>query len=85
MPRQVEYRVIPVTRYLVTQWYHEDHGDGRCEGGSESYGEFEWDGAAYFVANSIGQNTKLKHPDWDVKYPEIVTPTEAPSSKNSGN
>jgi hypothetical protein len=39
--REVEYRVRPVTRFVVTRWYHEDQEGGRQNGGSEVCGEFE--------------------------------------------
>ena len=74
MARQVEYRVQKVTRYIVTEWHYQDHGDGRNEGGSQGYGEFDWERGAYITANALGYDAQSKNPDWEVKYPEIPEP-----------
>lgn len=47
--KTIEYRVRPVTRYVVTRWYAEDHANGCCSGGCEGLGEFDNESAAQRV------------------------------------
>ncbi len=71
MAKKVEYRVQKVTRYIVTEWHQEDLGNGSHSGGSQCYGEFDWERGAYITANALGCDTKSKNPEWEVKYPEV--------------
>ena len=48
-----EYRVREVKRYIVTHWYFTDHGDGRNEGGCNSFGEFDNVSDANTVASAL--------------------------------
>ena len=68
---KVEYRVRPVTRYVVTRWHQADNGH---TGGCESRGEFDNAETAYAVAYAL---CKHEHDsagtplgDENFKYPE---------------
>jgi hypothetical protein len=50
--KKVEYRVIPVTRYLVTRWHEEEDERGHACG-SEERGEFNNERVAYDVAYAL--------------------------------
>lgn len=68
---KIEYRVRPVTRYVVTR-YHEA-ADGRT-GGSEVKGEYDNHDMAYEVAYALAkhEHDQLGYPPGDerIKYPE---------------
>lgn len=51
--RQVEYRVRPVVRYVVTRWHSEDDGNGSVGGGCETVGEFHREEAAERVRDAL--------------------------------
>ena len=38
---KIEYRVRPVTRYIVTRYHEESDDDGSCGAGNSVYGEFD--------------------------------------------
>lgn len=46
---KIEYRVRPVTRYVVTRWYSETRGPKFGRTGSECLGEFDNEDAALRV------------------------------------
>ena len=46
--KQVEYRVRPVVRYVVTRWYQ----DG-ATGGCETFGEFDNENQAELVRQTL--------------------------------
>jgi hypothetical protein len=66
----IEYRVRPVTRYVVTR-YHRD-GDG---GGCEMLGEYDNGGVAYQVAYALcrQEHSRLGWPPGDtrINYPSV--------------
>lgn len=66
---KVEYRVRPVTRYIVTR-YHESENTG----GSEFKGEFDSHQVAYAVGYALAQEEHLRlgYPlgDERIMYPE---------------
>lgn len=49
----IEYRVKPVSRYIVTRYESIDHGDGTESGGVEQRGEYENAETAYQVAYAL--------------------------------
>jgi hypothetical protein len=67
---KVEYRVRPVTRYVVTRWHESDEGR---TGGSESKGEYDSFEMAYEVAYALAkdEHDRLGYPPGDerVRYP----------------
>lgn len=79
---KIEYRVRAVTRYIVTRFDSADHKheDGRMtySGGSETFGEFDNEMAAYKVARGL---CKTEHADkgWPIGDGRIVYP-EHPES-----
>lgn len=70
MSKTVTYHVTPVTRYVVTRAYSEDHGDGLSSGGVETFGEFDNERSAKTVLNSL----RAADPDC-VEPQEPVRPT----------
>jgi hypothetical protein len=52
-----EFRVRPVTRYIVTHFQSEELPDGSCSGGSRSYGEFDNLAAAEAVGLALHRAT----------------------------
>ena len=51
---KIEYRVRPVTRYVVTRWQSgERHGSQMTCGSSETRGEFDNERSAYEVAYAL--------------------------------
>lgn len=74
MTKFIEYRVRPVTRYIVTRFWREEEDDGRSEGGSSQHGEFDNYTTGYAVAYAL---CKQEHErlgwalgDERIKYPE---------------
>lgn len=69
--KYVEYRLRPVTRYVVTR-YHEEANDGPC--GCETRGEFDNEETAYAVAYALAkqEHERLGYPIGDerIQYPE---------------
>lgn len=53
MNEKIEYRVRPVTRYLITRFHQEEYDNGRCSGGCEERGEFDNPDIAYNVAYAL--------------------------------
>lgn len=70
---KIEYRVRPVTRYIVTR--HHESEDGRT-GGSVGKGEFDNYDTAYAVAYALckEEHHRLGYPldDERIKYPEPI-------------
>lgn len=73
---QVEYRVRPVTRYIVTRFHKTDNG-----GGVETKGEFDSPVVAYEVGYALAkeEHQRLGYPVGDerIQYPapvSMVTP-----------
>lgn len=68
----VEYRVRPVTRYIVTR-FHSDAQSGGCE----TKGEFDSADAAYQVGYALAkdEHQRLGYPVGDerIKYPALLT------------
>ena len=53
MSKQIEYRVRPVTRYVVTRFYRESMPNGNEQGGCEGCGEFDNMQRANTVAEAL--------------------------------
>lgn len=74
----VEYRVRPVTRYIVTRFYSD--GPDRS-GGCETKGEFDSATVAYEVGYALAkdEHQRLGYPPGDerIKYPTPI-PEEGP-------
>lgn len=70
---QVEYRVRPVTRYIVTRFFKEGQGSG-----SEFKGEFDSPVVAYEVGYALAkeEHQRLGYPiaDMRIKYPQPFHP-----------
>lgn len=68
---KVEYRVRPVTRYIVTRFYKDDQG-----GCSEVKGEFDSQEVAYQVGYALAkaEHQVLGYPVGDerIQYPEFA-------------
>lgn len=78
---KVEYRVRPVTRYVVTRYHEDEHGSG-----VETKGEYDNEQVAYDVGYALAahEHQQLSYPVGDerVKYPEmpnssVISITEA--------
>jgi hypothetical protein len=75
MPKLIEYKVRPVTRYVVTRF--EDYGPESNKGGaSETNGEFDNAQTAYAVAYALcrTEHEQLGWPVGDerIQYPRAV-------------
>jgi len=70
---KIEYRVRPVTRYVVTRWESKDIG-AKCQQASSVIGEYDNADMAYEVAYAVckTEHSRLGWPPGDerVKYPE---------------
>ena len=77
--QKLEYRVRPVTRYVVTR-FHQDETGGA---GVETKGEFGNEAVAYEVAYALcrDEHQRLGYPlaDERIQYPEPVG-SEAPTA-----
>jgi hypothetical protein len=51
--KTIEYRVRPVTRYIVTRFEMEQDDLARCSGGSSSKGEFDREDVAEEIALAL--------------------------------
>jgi hypothetical protein len=73
----IEYRVRPVTRYIVTRFA--ETADG-CAGNSSKLGEYDNDGTAFEVAYALcrAEHERLGWPlgDERIKYPSRVGEAE---------
>lgn len=82
MSELIEYRVRPVTRYIVTRFESHDHPDGRSGGGSRPLGEFDSADTAYEVGYALckAEHDRLGWPPGDerIQYPR--DPRIAPQS-----
>lgn len=70
---KIEYRVRPITRYIVTRFYEGDQGSG-----VEQKGEYDSHDMAYEVGYAVcrDEHHKLGWPPGDerIKYPERLIP-----------
>lgn len=70
--KTIEYKIRPVTRYIVTKYTEEEHEDGRCSGGSEMCGEFDREEEALRAGFAMAKmdfherslNAEVKFPDF---------------------
>lgn len=60
MSIEVEYRVRPVQRFVVTHWYSETNADGTHNGGCESLGEFDNAAQAAKVVEAMRNAAQVK-------------------------
>jgi len=76
---KAEYRVRPVTRYIVTRWEGPDDPRVGCVNGSTTHGEYDNADTAYAVAHALcrAEHDRLGYPPGD---PRIVYP-EPPATK----
>lgn len=76
MQTKVEYRVRPVTRYIVTRFQSEISDDGRSgsTAGSSQHGEFDNFDTAYAVGYALAkaEHERLGYPPGDerIQYPK---------------
>ena len=80
---KIEYRVRPVTRYIVTRYEEFESGitESRVVGGScETRGEYDNERLAYEVGYALARadHERLGYPPGDMRiiYPEPVGPAE---------
>ena len=70
---KIEYRVRPVTRYVVTRFHQSDDGE---VGGVETKGEFDNQETAHQVGYALckEEHSRLGYPPGDerIQYPSIV-------------
>lgn len=70
---KIEYKVRPVTRYIVTRYHNCDNGAG-----VETHGEYDRERTAYDVAYALCkmEHDSLGYPPGDerVQYPESPAP-----------
>lgn len=75
---KIEYRVRPVTRYVVTRYHETDEGR---TGGSETKGEYDNFDVAYEVGYALckAEHEALGYPpdDMRVQYPRRIDATSA--------
>ncbi len=73
MSIEIEYRVVPVTRFIVTRW-HKDLGVT----GTSERGEYLSENVAYEIANALAESERqalgYALDDPRMKYPEIPQP-----------
>lgn len=65
---KIEYRVRPVTRYVVTRWYQTE-----TEGGCETRGEFDHADTAYEVGYALCKMEHEQH-GWPAGDERIIYP-----------
>lgn len=53
MTKTIEYRVRPVTRYIITRFEHDPHVIGACSSGSSAFGEYDNEGHANKVMQAL--------------------------------
>lgn len=72
---KIEYRVRPVTRYVVTR-FHSESGEGRGGCGSSVMGEYDNQQMAYEVGYALckAEHDRLGFPPGDerITYPQLV-------------
>lgn len=72
-PDLIEYRVRPITRYIVTRYHQYGEGVGSC-GGTSERGEYDNAEVAYQVAYALcrAEHERLGYPPCDerIQYPE---------------
>lgn len=70
---KIEYRVRPVTRYIVTRWEGTDDPRAACSNGSSTLGEYDNADTAYEVGYALckAEHDRLGYPPNDerVQYP----------------
>lgn len=81
---EIEYRIRPVTRYIVTKYTYDDTQN---KGGVEENGEYTNPDTAYQVAYALARadHIRLGYPidDERIKYPKL--PSEAASMPADAN
>lgn len=84
MSKSVEYRVRPVTRYVITRFESEQLATGAGCCGSEGLGEFDNERNAYRVGYALckAEHEQLGYPPGDprIKYPDPIPQREIDSS-----
>lgn len=75
--KTIEYRVRPVTRYIVTRFESETHEDGGDSGGSSAHGTFDNNYVAQEVAYAL---CKAEHDrlGWAPGDPRMIYPEMSP-------
>lgn len=80
----IEYRVRPVTRYIVTRFERSESVNGMCSGGSSSLGEYENGDTAYAVGYALckAEHERLGYPIGDerIQYP-LMPPSMEEAAK----
>lgn len=64
MTKKIEFRVKPVTRYIVTRFESEMNEDDRDSFGVSSFGEYENEGKARVIAESLLNLEMKNNRDW---------------------
>jgi hypothetical protein len=81
METKIEYRVRPVTRYIVTRYEAQSDGVVETDGGSTQHGEFDDFNTAYAVGYALAkaEHDRLGWPldDPRMKYPESAADLDA--------
>ena len=81
---KIEYRVRPVTRYVVTRFYETGSG---TSGGVETLGEYDNQDLAYQVGYALAkqEHSRLGWPPGDerIKYPALVPMGQAIGNVNT--
>lgn len=62
MTKTIEYRVRPVTRYIVTRFESEFHENGCGSSGGSSFGEYDNEGEAKKVMSALFSQELVNHP-----------------------
>lgn len=69
----IEYRVRPVTRYIITRYEQTEAVNGACSAGCSSLGEYDNGDTAYAVAYALckAEHERLGYPIGDerIQYP----------------
>jgi hypothetical protein len=80
---KIEYRVRPVTRYIVTRFHSEAVEGARGSVGSSVVGEYDNHEMAYEVGYALckAEHDRLGWPPGDerIQYPGAVVPESAPA------
>lgn len=81
MSEKIEYRVRPVTRYVVTRYEEHSHPNGNPGGGCCTKGEFDNEETAYAVAYALARH-EHEQKGWPVgderiQYPAPIAADES--------
>ena len=84
---RIEYKVRPVTRFIVTRFEAYDDPDGGGTAGSDTKGEFDNFDTAYQVGYALcrEEHRRLHWPldDERIKYPEPASPPDGVAATKS--